>query len=135
MRPLNGAFQYHKCEIQEYTRTGNSGLELCVYHISVRTLLAQPRIMIDPLEDLPMPHQTILPLQDPMVLVWEIQKLARHSPRLQDVKQHDTLRLRQTVVQSIVHDELRRGPVEDVVYRIPAFVIIAVVPESAVELW
>jgi hypothetical protein len=47
--------------------------------------------MINPPENLLMPHQTILSFQYPMVLIREIQKFARHPPRLQDIKEHDTL--------------------------------------------
>ena len=81
-----------------------------------------------------MPHPTILPIQHPVVLVREIQKLTRHPALLQDIKQHDPLGLRETVVQTVVHDEVGRRPVEDVVDGVPALVVLAVVPEGAVEL-
>jgi hypothetical protein len=81
-----------------------------------------------------MPHFTILPIQHPVILIRKIQKFARDSPFLEDVEQHNPLGLRKPVVERVVHDELGRGPVGDVVDGIPALVVVAVVPEGAVEL-
>jgi hypothetical protein len=91
--------------------------------------------MVDPLENLPMPHKTILSIEHPMIFVWEVQELARHAPRLQDIEEHDTFGLGETIVEGVVDYELRGGPVENVVDRIPALIILTVVPKSAIELF
>ena len=69
-----------------------------------------------------------------MILIGEIQKLTRHAPFLQDVKEHNAFGFGKTVVEGVMNDEVRSCPVFDVIDGIPALVVITVVPEGAVEL-
>ena len=69
-----------------------------------------------------------------MTLVREAQEPTRYTPLLEDLKQHYPFRNGQSVVQLVVDEEVRRGPVVNVVDGIPAVVVFPVVPEGAVEL-
>ena len=50
------------------------------------------------------------------------------------LNKHDSLGFREAVVKGVMHDEVGGRPVEDVVDGVPALVVLAVVPEGAVEL-
>jgi hypothetical protein len=111
------------------------------YHLSssfllllVRSLLTDPRVKIDPLVDLRVPNQAVLSVENPVVLIREVQELRWNAPLLQNVEQHDPLRFWETIVKGVVHHKLGSSPVQDVVDRVPALVVLAVVPESSVEL-
>ena len=54
------------------------------------------------------------------------------AQRLQDVEGLETLCLHNTVVQIVVHDELRGASVAKRYEGIPAFVVVAVSPDGAV---
>jgi hypothetical protein len=82
--------------------------------------------MINPIENLRMPKQTILLLQHPMILIREVQKPRRNTLCLQNIKQANAVALRQPVVERVVNHELRRGEVGNVVLWVPLAVRVRV---------
>jgi hypothetical protein len=116
--------------------------------------------MVDPVENLSMPHKTSFPVEDPtsnqsvlrhggtqvagqswdrwdipMILIREIQESAWNTTFLEDIKDHDTIRDRKTEVEIIMNDKVRRGPFFNVIERVPSVVIVIVIPKCAVELF
>src|SRR4051812_4198508 len=69
-----------------------------------------------------MPEHAVLRLQDPMVLVREMQELARNAAALRSGKRTNALLERDAVIEIAVHDEDRRAPVLDVIDRIELLV-------------
>ena len=67
-----------------------------------------------------MPHETILRLQHKVILIRERQQLTLHAPRLQHIERREALRDADAVVLGVVDDELRRGPVAQVLGGVPA---------------
>lgn len=81
-----------------------------------------------------MPQQTILRLQHPMVLVWERQKLARHTQLLQGIKHGQPLANGESIIELIMDYELRRCPVLNKDGRVPFGVTLTVFPDLASKL-
>lgn len=77
-------------------------------------LLFNPRIPVQPAQNLLMPHQAILLGCDPMILIGEIQQTTRHSPFLQDIKETETLGNGQPEVVVAVNNQLRRVELQNV---------------------
>jgi hypothetical protein len=94
--------------------------------------ILQSSIILDPVKDRPMPHQTILPVQNPMALIREMQEPRRDTKRLEDVEKTQALSDGQTEIQIVVDDELGRAEVLGVVDGIPFLVVVTVVPDGAV---
>jgi hypothetical protein len=84
------------------------------------------RPMINPVENLGMPKQTVLLLQHPVVLIRKVEEPRRNPLCLQNIKQADAVALRQPVVKRVVDDELRRGEVGNVVLWVPLAVRVRV---------
>jgi hypothetical protein len=72
----------------------------------------------------------------PVVLIREVQEATWDAAFLEDIEQGQTLRYGETVVQIAVDDELRGVELKDTFggRRIPATVVVTVVPEGSVEL-
>ena len=87
--------------------------------------------MVDPVEDLSVPEQTVLLLEHPVVLVREVEEPRWDTAGLEDVEQAQTVALRQAVVKSVVDDKLWSGPVGNVVLGVP-LAVRARVPDAAV---
>jgi hypothetical protein len=75
--------------------------------------------VVNPVVDLCVPHQAVLLLQDPVVLVWEVEEARRDTTGLENVEKTKTIGLGQTVVKSVVNDEMGSRPVGDVVEWVP----------------
>lgn len=86
----------------------------------------------DPVEDALVPHQAVLPVQDPVALVWEVQEPGGHTQALQDVEEHYALSDGQPEVEVVVDDKLRRAEVLGVVERVPPLVVSAVIPDGPI---
>jgi hypothetical protein len=54
-------------------------------------LLIDSCIETDPVEDGLMPQQTVVPLRDPVALVWEVQEAAGNAKTLQNVERLQAL--------------------------------------------
>lgn len=52
-----------------------------------------------------MPHQAVLFVEYPVVLIWEVEEATRNAPFLEDVEDSKTIRHRETVVKIAVDDE------------------------------
>jgi hypothetical protein len=57
-----------------------------VNHALLIKLLVDARVETDPVEDGVMPQQTVVPLRDPVTLVWEVQETAGNAKTLQNVE-------------------------------------------------
>lgn len=92
--------------------------------------------VVDPVINLRVPKQRVLPIQHPMILIRETQEPTRNSQRLQCIEHRQTLTHGESVIQLIVHDELRRAEVLRVCHGIPIDVILSswVFPQRAVEI-
>ena len=69
-----------------------------------------------------------------MVLIWEVQEAAVDAPQLEDVECGQALGDRQSEVQVVVDDQVRRGPVVKVSRRIPLLVDLTVLPQRSAEV-
>ena len=67
-----------------------------------------------------MPHQTILRLQHKVILIGKSQELTLHASSLQNIKSSQSLRNANPVVFGVVDDQLRGGPVGEVLCGVPA---------------
>ncbi|KAG9796265.1 hypothetical protein KCU88_g378, partial [Aureobasidium melanogenum] len=105
-------------------------------HYTNRSSLRDTAIMIDPVKDFSMPHQTVLAVLDPnpQSQYARAHPVSQDASLLQDIEQHDPLRHRQPIVKTAVDDEMRCREIAGVVDGVPAVVVVAVVPEGAVEL-
>jgi len=90
--------------------------------------------MVDPVENLSMPEQTVLLLEHPMVLIREVEEPGWDATSLEDVKQREAVTLRETVILGVVNDELRRGPVGNVILGIPLVICGAGFKDAAVVI-
>ena len=80
-----------------------------------------------------MPHQRVLLVQHPMVLIREVQESARHTLRLQHIEQRQPSGDGKTEVHIVVDHKLRRSPVLDVTRRVPTLIVVTVLPKGTVE--
>ena len=109
-------------------------MNLATAHLVTGGLIVQRLtlgVVVDPVEDLLVPEQAVLLLEDPMVLVGEVEETRGDTNVLQNIEQSDTIALRETVVESVVDDELRSRPVGDVVEGVPLVVGLRL-PDGAV---
>ena len=81
-----------------------------------------------------MPHQGILRLQHPMVLIRKHQQPARHASRLKHVERRQALGHGQAVVELAMDDQLRRRPLVDMACGIPLLVPLSVLVQSPLEV-
>lgn len=95
-------------------------------------LLVESDPVADPVEDGLVPQQAILPVGHPVALVREMQEPRGYAQTLEDVEGLQALCLDNTVVQFVVDDELGCASVAEIGEGIPAFVVVAVVPDGAV---
>jgi len=79
-----------------------------------------------------MPKQTIIPIRNPMPLIRKMQKPTRHAQALQHIKRLQRLRNNNAIIQIIPDHKLGRAKVLRMHQRVPEFVVVAVVPDSAV---
>lgn len=89
------------------------------------------RPVVNPVEDLRVPEQAVFLLQDPVVLVGEVEEPAGDAAGLEDVEQAQTVALGQTVVERVVNDELWSRPVGNVVLGVP-FAVGGRLPDATV---
>jgi hypothetical protein len=64
-------------------------------------LLIQPNPVPDPVKDVRVPHQAVVPAHDPMALIREMQEARRHAERLEDVEERDAVGLDNAVVEVV----------------------------------
>lgn len=84
--------------------------------LSLRRLLAlgillDSNMLIDPIQYNTMPHQAVLWLKYPVVLIWKGQELALYSLALEHIEGSQSLTNRQSVVQLTMDHELWCSPV------------------------
>lgn len=98
------------------------------WHVVQRSTLG---VVVDPVKDLRVPDQAILLLQHPMVLVREIEEARWDTAGLENVEEAKTIGLGQTVVESVMNDKVRSGPIGNVVEWVPLVVAVRL-PDAAV---
>lgn len=76
------------------------------YNPFTQQLLIQPDPISNPIKNIPVPQQTILPIIHPVPLVGEMQKARRHAEALQHVEQQDALGGHDAVVEVIYAETL-----------------------------
>lgn len=74
------------------------------------------------LEDLSMPHQAILLVEHPVILIRKVQELAGHTLHLKHVEQHETLAYWKSEIEVVVDNEVRCCPVLVVEDWVPSVV-------------
>lgn len=124
----------------------------------IGVLSSNTRVLVDPAQDLLMPHQTVLliyhPVDElawrnvaeeidslvdsdlPVVLIREVQQPAGNTTFLENIEQTQTLRFGQTIVLGAVDDQSGSAELQNVLRRrgVPAAVVVSVGPEGTVEL-
>ena len=69
--------------------------------------IADTTIVVDPLEDLGVPHEAVLRADHPVVFVGEVEKLARHTFGMQHVEEQDAFANWKAEIQIIVNYKVR----------------------------
>ena len=113
------------------TRTHNShllGNDITVKGVNLAS------VVVDPVEDCLVPEQRVLPVDDPVVLVREVEEAGRHTEELQSVEHGNAFADGESVVEVVVDDELGSGEVLCVRQRVRLGVDLALVPDGAVVL-
>ena len=70
-------------------------------HTLLAELLVDSCIETDPVEDGLMPQQTVVPLRDPVALVWEVQEAAGNAKTLENVERLQPLRFVSMIVYPV----------------------------------
>lgn len=77
---------------------------------------------------------TAVVLYLPVVLVREVEKSTRHASLLQNIEEEKAFGHWKTEIQVVVDDKMRSGPIRNVIDGVESFIVVTVVPESAIEL-
>src|SRR5688572_22402580 len=80
-------------------------------HATTRLSRLALRVLVEPAEHFLVPQLAVLRLEDPVVLVGEVDEPARHALALQSGERRHALRVDHAVVERTVDDERRRLPV------------------------
>ena len=108
-------------------------------------------VLINPTQNLLVPEQRILGFQYPLVsrqyaitsqakwatyvvFIGKRQELAIDPLCLQHIERRQSFRDRQSVVQLVVDDQMRCGPILQMACWIPFLVVLSIVPQCAIEV-
>lgn len=70
----------------------------------------------------------------PVVLVREVEKSTWDASLLQNVEEEEAFGDWKTEIQVVVDDKMRGGPIHNVIDGVEPFIVVTIIPESAVEL-
>ena len=74
-------------------------------HTLLIEFLVDSCIETDPIEDGFMPQQTVVPLRDPVALVWEVQETAGNAKTLQNVERLQALIFVSMIIYLVNNDK------------------------------